>query len=107
MRNRYRRKERKSNPFEVVAGRELEARMPLVEVWEELQAEVERLTGRRACRFCEPSSKTRCGSGWDHPYQLAPREANRRWGRQPGYIVFGGQKIALERACKSLKRWRA
>jgi hypothetical protein len=45
MSNRYQRTARKPNRFEVVAGRELEVRMPLVEVWEELQAEVERLTG--------------------------------------------------------------
>ncbi len=43
MSNRYQRRNAKSKgKFEVVAGRELQVRMPLVEVWEELQAEVER-----------------------------------------------------------------
>lgn len=48
MKDRYQREAGKSKgKFEVVAGRELEVRLPLplVEVWEELQAEVERLTG--------------------------------------------------------------
>ena len=48
MRNRYQRRWGKSKgKFEIVAGRELAVRLPLplVEVWEELQAEVERLSG--------------------------------------------------------------
>ncbi len=31
------------------------------------------------------------------PYQPEPGGVNLRWGRQPGYVVFGGQKIAVER----------
>ena len=48
MRNRYQRSVWKSKgKLEVVGGRELAVRipLPLAEVWEELQAEVERLTG--------------------------------------------------------------
>lgn len=48
MRNRYQGRAKKSRGnFEVVAGRGLAVRvpLPLVEVWEELQAEIERLTG--------------------------------------------------------------
>ena len=37
---------------------------------------------RWGCRFCARSWRTRYGSGW---------------GRQPGYVVFGGQKIPLTR----------
>jgi hypothetical protein len=47
VRNRYQRKERKSNhKFEVVRGQELLVRVPLpmAEVWAEMQAQVEELT---------------------------------------------------------------
>jgi len=49
VRNKYQRKERKSNhKFEVVGGQELLVRVPLpiAEVWAEMQAQVEELTGQ-------------------------------------------------------------
>ena len=49
MRKSYQRKERKSNDkFEVVGGQELLVRVPLpiAEVWAEMQAQVEELTGQ-------------------------------------------------------------
>ncbi len=49
MRNKYQRKERKSNhKFEIVRGQELQVRVPLpiAEVWAEMQAQVEELTGK-------------------------------------------------------------
>ena len=49
MRNKYQRKERKSNhKFEVVGEQELLVRVPLpiAEVWAEMQAKVEELTGQ-------------------------------------------------------------
>ena len=49
MRKNYQRKERKSNhKFEVVRGQELLVRVPLpiAEVWAEMQAQVEELTGQ-------------------------------------------------------------
>ena len=49
MRNKYQRKERKSNhKFEVVGGQELLVRVPLpvAEVWAKMQAQVEELTGQ-------------------------------------------------------------
>ena len=99
MRNRYQRRGRKSNRFEVVAGRELEVRMPLplVEVWEEMQAEVERLTGEAGLQILRAILEDEVRQRVGPPYQPAPGGANRRWGRQPGYVVFGGQKIALDR----------
>ena len=48
MRKKYQRKERKSNhKFEVVGGQELLVRvpLPLAQVWAEMQAQVEELTG--------------------------------------------------------------
>ena len=49
MKKNYQRKERKSNHrFEVVRGQELLVRVPLpmAEVWAEMQAQVEELTGQ-------------------------------------------------------------
>ena len=49
MRNKYQRKERKSNDkFEVVGGPELLVRVPLpmAEVWAEMKPQVEALTGQ-------------------------------------------------------------
>jgi len=82
-----------------MAGRELEVRMPLplVEVWEELQAEVERLTGEAGLQILRALLEDEVRQRVGPPYQPTPGGANRRWGRQPGYVVFGGQKIALQR----------
>ena len=51
VRKNYQRKERKSNhKFEIVRGQELLVRVPLpmAEVWAEMQAQVEELTGQAA-----------------------------------------------------------
>ena len=60
MRNKYQRKERKSNhKFEVVGGQELLVRVPLpiVEVWAEMQAQVEELTGQAGLQIASHSGK--------------------------------------------------
>ena len=62
MKKNYQRKERKSNhKFDVVRGQELLVRVPLpmAEVWAEMQAQVEELTGKPDCRSYEPSWKTK------------------------------------------------
>ncbi len=69
MRNTYQSKVRKSRAFEVMGGscgwaqgkRELAVRLllPVVEVWEELPAEVERRAGEAGCRFCTASWRKR------------------------------------------------
>ena len=49
MRNKYQSKDHKSNPkFEVVGGQALlvQVPLPIAEVWSELQAQVEELTGQ-------------------------------------------------------------
>ena len=54
MRKNYERKERKSNhTFEVVRGQKLLVRVPLpmAEVWAEMQAKVEELTGQAALQI--------------------------------------------------------
>ena len=52
MAKKYQTGARKSNPkFRVMGGKEVAVRLPLplVEVWEELQPEVEHLTGLAGC----------------------------------------------------------
>jgi putative transposase len=107
MKKGYQRRGQKSNglrsrgegKFELLGGREVEMRMPLplVEVWEKLQAEVERLAGEAGVQILrallEDEVRQRVGPAY-HPDAA---KGARRWGSQPGYVVFGGQKIALER----------
>jgi len=100
MKQGYQRTREKSKPkFEVVGGRELRLQlpMPLVEVWEELQARVEQLAGEAGLKILhgilEEEVRRRVGP----PHRPDPASGARRWGRQPGYVIFGGQKIPLER----------
>lgn len=100
MSNRYQRRNAKSKgKFEVVAGRELQVRMPLplVEVWEELQAEVERLTGEAGLGILRAILEDEVTRRVGPPYRPDPASGAYRWGSQPGYVVFGGQKISLDR----------
>jgi transposase-like protein len=85
--------------FEVIGGRELAMRLPLplVEVWEELQAEVERLTGAAGLEILRAILEDEVSRRVGPPYRPAPGSGNRRWGQQPGYVVFAGQKIPLQR----------
>ncbi len=99
MRNRYQRKARKSNRFEVVGGREFEVQLPLplVEMWADLQADVERLAGEAGLQILRALLEDEVRQRVGPPYRPEPASGARRWGRQPGYVVFGGQKIAIER----------
>jgi putative transposase len=71
--------------------------LPLAEVWEELQADVERWTGEAGVRILSAILQEEVRRRVGPPYQPDPALGARRWGSQPGYVVFGGQKIALER----------
>lgn len=100
MRNRYQRRSEKSKgKFEVVGGREIEVRLPLplVEVWEELQADVERLAGAAGLQILSAILEDEVRQRVGPPYRPDPASGARRWGSQPGYVVFGGQKRGLER----------
>ena len=100
MRNTYQRSASKSKQkFEVVGERQLAVRLPLplVEVWEELQPEVERLTGLAGLQILgaviEDEVRRRVGPR-HHPDEASGCV---RWGQQPGYVMFSGQKVAVER----------
>ena len=100
MSNRYQSGSRKSKgKFEVLGGRELAVRLPLplAEVWEELQAEVERLSGEVGLKILHAILEDEVTQKVGPPYRPDPAHGSVRWGRQPGYVVFGGQKIPLQR----------
>lgn len=99
MRNRYQSKARKSRQFEVLEGRELVVRLPLplAEVWQELQAEVERLAGETGLKILRAILEDEVTQRVGPPHHPDLASGARRWGRQPGYVVFGGQKIPLQR----------
>ena len=107
MKKGYQRSGRKSSSlggkqrekFEMVDGREVAMRLPLpiAEVWEELQAEVERLTGEAGLKILSAVLEDEVRQKVGARYQPDPELGARRWGSQPGYVVFGGQKIGLDR----------
>ncbi len=99
MRNRYQSKARKSRKFEVIGSRELAVHLPLplVEVWEELQARVEQLAGEAGLKILHGILEDEVTQRVGPPHRPDPAAGAVRWGRQPGYVVLGGQKIPLAR----------
>jgi putative transposase len=85
--------------FEVLGNRELlvEVPLPMVEVWEELQAQVEQLTGHAGLRIIGTILEDEVTRRVGPSHRPAPASSAVRWGRQPGYVVFGGQKVAIPR----------
>jgi putative transposase len=91
--------EKSKRKFEVLGNRELQVQvpLPLVEVWEELQAEVEQLTGQAGLKIIGAileSEVTRRVGPAHHP---DPASKAMRWGRQPGYVIFSGRKVSVQR----------
>lgn len=99
MRNTYQSKARKSRKFEVVGSREVAVHLPLplAEMWEQLQAEVERLAGEAGLRIVHGILEDEVTRRVGPPHRPDPASAALRWGRQPGYVVYGGQKVGIER----------
>ncbi len=71
--------------------------LPLVEVWEGLQAEVKRLTGEAGLEILRALLEDEVTRRVGPPYRPDPGTGHQRWGHQPGYVVFGGQKIGIVR----------
>ena len=100
MRKKYQRKERKSNwKFEIVRGQELMVQVPLpiAEVWSELQTQVEELTGQAGLQILRAILENEVTGRVGPPHRPHPAAGCVRWGKQPGYVVFAGQKIPLQR----------
>jgi putative transposase len=85
--------------FEVIGKGEMwvEVPLPMVEVWEELQAEVEQWTGQAGLRIIGAILENEVTRRVGPLHQPGPESGAVRWGRQAGYVVFGGQKVAVER----------
>ena len=100
MRKTYQRTSGKSkHNFAVIGRKELavELPLPLVEVWEQLQPEVEHLTGMAGLKIIRAVIEDEVTRRVGPRYQPDPALSCVRWGQQPGYVVFGGQKVAVER----------
>jgi len=85
--------------FQLVGNRQLAVSLPLplVEVWEELQPEVEHLTGMAGLQIIRAVIEDEVTRRVGPRYQPAGESDCVRWGQQPGYVVFGGQKVPMTR----------
>ena len=100
MRNKYQRQDHKSNhKFEVVGGQEWMVRVPLpmAEMWAEMQTQVEQLTGQAGLQILRAILEEEVTRRVGPPHRPNPSAGCVRWGKQPGYVVFAGQKIPVER----------
>ena len=100
MAERYQSSTKKSTKkFEVLGSKEVAVRLPLplVEVWEELQPEVERLTGLAGLKIIGAVIEDEVTRRVGPRHQPDPASSCLRWGQQPGYVVFAGQKVGVER----------
>jgi hypothetical protein len=66
-------------------------------VWAEMQAQVEELTGQAGLQILRAILENEVTHRVGPPHRPNPTAGCVRWGKQPGYVVFGGQKIPLER----------
>lgn len=100
MSNRYQRRTGKSiRKFLVVAGRQVQVQvpLPLLEVWEEVRADVEQVLQQSGLIVVQAILEDEVRQRVGPPHHPDPATGNRRWGRQPGYVLFGGQKVPIER----------
>ena len=100
MADRYQSTGKKSTKkFGVMGSKEVAVRLPLplVEVWEELQPEVEHLTGLAGLKIFRAVIEDEVMRRVGPRHQPNPASNCLRWGQQSGYVVFAGQKVAVER----------
>src|ERR1019366_9538766 len=71
--------------------------LPLVELWEELQPQVEYLTGLAGLKIIHAVIEDEVTRRVGPPHRPDPASGAVRWGRQPGYVVFCGRKVAVQR----------
>jgi putative transposase len=85
--------------FEVLGRKELAVRLPLplVEVSEELWPKIEHLTGLAGLKIIRAVIEDEVTRRVGPRYRPDAAASCVRWGQQPGYVVFGGQKVAVER----------
>ena len=66
--------------------------LPLVEGWKELQPRVERLSGEAGMQILRAILEDEVTRRARPPHRPGPESGAVRWGRQPGYVIFGGRK---------------
>jgi hypothetical protein len=84
VRNKYQRQERKPNhKFEIVRGQEMLVRVPLpiAEVWAEMQAQMEELTGQAGLQILRAILENEVTRRVGPPYRPNPRAGRVRWGK--------------------------
>ena len=99
MKNTDQRRPGKSkHTFQVVGRKELAVHLPLplVEVSEEPQPQVERLAGLAGLRILRGVIEDEVTRRVGPRYQPDPASSCVRWGQQPRYVVFAWQKVAVE-----------
>lgn len=99
MRNPYQRNASKSKPkFEVLGAKQwaVPLPLPLVGVWDEVQPQVEHLTGWAGLNIIQAVIEDEVSRRAGARYQPDPASRCVRWGLQPGYVVFAGQKVVVE-----------
>jgi len=99
MAERYQSSAKKSTKkFEVMGSKEVAVRLPLplVEVWEELQPEVEHLTGLAGLKIIRAVIEDEVMRRVGPRHQPDAASSCLRWGQQSGYVVFAGQKVAVQ-----------
>src|ERR1700682_5385132 len=100
MAERYQSSEKKSTKkFEVMGSKEVAVRLPLplVEVWEELQPEVEHLTGLAGLKIIRAVIEDEVMRRVGPRHQPDPASSRVLGGQEPCYVGFAGQKVAVER----------
>ena len=85
--------------FEVLRRKEVSVQvpLPLVEVWEDLQPRVEQLSGEAGMQILRAILEDEVTRRVGPPHRPGPESGAVRWGRQPGYVIFSGQKVAVTR----------
>ena len=96
--------------FGVLGRKELAVRVPLPlgEVWEELQPEVEQLTGLAGLQIIRAVIEDEVTRRVGPRYQPSGEGGCLRWGQQPGYVVFAGQKVAVHHPrvrTREVRKW--
>ena len=85
--------------FELLGRKQLAVSLPLplVEVWEELQPEVEHLTGMAGLKIIRAVIEEEVTRRVGPRHRPDAVSGCLRWGQQPGYVNFCGQKVSIRR----------
>ena len=90
---------RSTRKFEVLGRKALgiSVPLPLVEVWEDLQPEVEHLTGVAGLKIIQAVIEDEVTRRVGPRHHREAASGCLRWGQQPGYVNFCGQKVRIRR----------